>query len=250
MSEIWESREYKVASSNMKRANNPNLLILETAVHRLGSLADEFVFLGGCVTGLLLTDAAAPPIRQTVDVDVIVQVLSKAEYYALAERLREQEFREDASDDAPICRWTDGHVILDVMPTDSRILGFGNEWYEPAMRHAIGVELPSGKAIQMISPPYFLITKLEAFDGRGAGDFQMSHDIEDLVAVVDGRPAIVDEVSDSEAALHTAIADRFQALLLNSRFVDAISGHLPTDEASQARVPLVINRMKQIAGIQ
>jgi hypothetical protein len=234
----------------MKRANNPNLLILETAVDRLGSLADEFVFLGGCATGLLLTDVAAPPIRQTIDVDVIVQVLSKGEYYALSERLRQQKFKEDSSDDAPICRWTDGRVILDVMPTDPEILGFGNEWYEPAMMHAIEVGLPGGKIIRMVSAPYFLITKLEAFEGRGAGDFQMSHDIEDLVAVVDGRPMIVDEVSDSEAALHTAITDRFQALLLNSRFVDAVSGHLPTDEASQARVPLVINRMKQIAGIK
>jgi len=231
----------------MKRINNPNLLILETAVHRLGALADEFVFLGGCATGLLINDLAAPPIRETVDVDVIVQVLSMGGYYALSDRLRQQGFSEDSSDEAPVCRWTDGRVILDVMPTDPRVLGFGNEWYDTAMTHAIEIELPSGKAIRIVSAPYFLITKLEAFEGRGAGDYQMSHDIEDIVAVLDGRPVIVDEVRQSAAELCFVLAERFRGLLNKHRFVDAISGHLPTDEASQARVPMVIDRMKRIA---
>lgn len=231
----------------MKRVNNPNLLMLETAVHRLGPMVDEFVFLGGCATGLLIDDPAAPPIRETIDVDVIVQVLSKAEYYALAERLRGLGFKEDTSDDAPICRWTDGKVILDVMPTDPAILSFGNQWYAPAMMHALEMELPSGKIIRMVSAPYFLITKLEAFEGRGQRDFQLSHDIEDFVAVLDGRPLIVDEVVASEAMLRAALADHFKKLLENPRFLDAIHGHLPTDMASQARVPIVIQRMEQIA---
>ncbi len=55
---------------------NPNLEILYAAVHRLGPLADAMVFLGGCATGLLLTDSAAAPVRATLDVDVIVEVAS------------------------------------------------------------------------------------------------------------------------------------------------------------------------------
>ena len=54
--------------------------------------------------------------------------------------------------------------------------------------------LASGKVIRMVSAPYFLITKLEAFNGRGNGDYLMSHDIEDIVAVLDGRPEIFDEM--------------------------------------------------------
>jgi hypothetical protein len=96
------------------------------------------------------------------------------------------------------------------MPTEPEILGFGNEWYAPAMMHAIEVALSGGKTIRMVSAPYFLITKLEAFAGRGAGDFQMSHDMEDLIAVVDGRPVIADEVSASDAVLRAALADRFE----------------------------------------
>ncbi len=85
----------------MGSIDNPNLALLELAVDSLDALVDEFVFLGGCATGLLMNDAAAPPIRETIDVDVIVHVLSKSEYYALAERLRERGFSEDSSDDAP-----------------------------------------------------------------------------------------------------------------------------------------------------
>lgn len=223
--------------------------MLETAVHRLDTLAEEFVFLGGCATGLLINDPAAPPIRETIDVDVIVQVLSRAEYYGLSERLREQGFREDTRDDAPICRWIDERTVLDVMPTDPEILSFGNRWHAPALENAGEIELPSGKLIRMVTAPYFLITKLEAFEGRGKGDFQMSHDIEDLVAVLDGRSAVVDEVTASDEGLRAALAERFRSLLGNTRFVDAVYGHLPTDPASQARVPMVMERIQQIADL-
>lgn len=68
----------------MARTQNPNLDILTLAVDQLGTLTDDMVFLGGCATGLLITDPAAPPIRVTRDVDAIVQIYSQAEYYGLA----------------------------------------------------------------------------------------------------------------------------------------------------------------------
>ena len=49
----------------MHRITNPNLEILEAAVELLDELIDQLVFLGGCATGLLLTDIAAPLIRAT-----------------------------------------------------------------------------------------------------------------------------------------------------------------------------------------
>jgi predicted nucleotidyltransferase len=185
----------------MARVQNPNLEILSLAIDQLDELADEMVFLGGCATGLLITDSAAPPIRVTQDVDAIVQVVSQADYYQLSEKLRAKGFSEDTSDDAPICRWVADLVVLDVMPTDTKILGFGNKWYAPAAEKADIVQLPSGKSIRMVSAPYFLVTKLEAFDGRGKGDYLASHDIEDLIAVLDGRSAIVDEVKNTEPDL-------------------------------------------------
>lgn len=230
----------------MERDKNPNLEILELAVSQLGHLADEMVFLGGCATGLLVTDSAAPPIRVTQDVDAIVQVVSRAEYYRLSDRLRGKGFKEDMGHSAPICRWVTDNITLDVMPTNADILGFGSQWYVPAIEKAEQLELPSGKLIKMVSTPYFLITKLEAYDGRGSGDYLLSHDIEDIVAVLDGRPTIIDELKKSEPELVIELAGRFKALEKDSHFMDAISGHMPTDATSQARVQIVQNTIKAI----
>jgi len=234
----------------MARSQNPNILILTLAVDKLGELADEMVFLGGCATGLLITDPAAPPIRVTKDVDAIVQVVSRADYYRLSDKLRAKGFKEDISDDAPICRWVSDQVILDVMPTDIQILGFGNRWYVPAVEHAVNIQLPSGKTIRMVSTPYFLITKLEAFDGRGRGDYLGSHDIEDLIAVLDGRPSIVDEVELAESKLVKELSDRFKGLLQDNRFIESVSGHLLPDVTSPVRTGVVLDVMKRISEIQ
>ena len=231
----------------MARIQNPNLEILALAVNQLGDLADNMVFLGGCATGLLISDPAAPPIRVTRDVDAIVQVLSRAEYYNLSEKLREHGFKEDTSEGAPICRWLGGEIVLDVMPTSEEILGFGNIWYQKAIEHEFLVQLPDSKKIRVVSPPYFLITKLEAFRGRGKGDYLLSHDIEDIVAVLDGRPEILDEIENADTVLVSELANRFHELLKNQEFLDAISGHMPTDEVSQARVSGIVGKINRIS---
>lgn len=230
----------------MAKPQNPNLEILMFAIERLGDLADEMVFLGGCATGLLITDPAAPAIRPTRDVDAIVQVTT-GEYFQLTEKLRALGFKEDTSDEALICRWNVEDIILDIMPTDGQILGFGNKWYAPAARHAELTELPSGKCIRMVSAPYFLITKLEAFDGRGNGDYLLSHDIEDIIAVIDGRKELLGEISSADPVLVSELSKRFRELLKEDRFIDAVSGHMPTDETSQARVQKSLDLISEIS---
>lgn len=96
------------------------------------------------------------------------------------------------------------------MPIDTEILGFSNQWYAPAATNAKLIQLPSSKQIRMVSAPYFLITKLEAFEGRGDGDYLMSHDIEDIIAVLDGRPKIISDIKQAETELVIALSDRFK----------------------------------------
>jgi len=52
------------------------------------------------------------------------------------------------------------------MPLDEKILGFSNRWYRAAMRTAIIRRISSELEIRMISAPFFIATKLEAFMGR------------------------------------------------------------------------------------
>lgn len=136
------------------------------------------------------------------------------------------------------------------MPTESSILGFSNRWYASAIKYAVRVGLPSAESIRMVSAPYFLITKLEAFDGRGQGDYLMSHDIEDIVAVLDGRPKLMAEVDGVGPALVRELAERFKGLLRDRRFVASIFGHMPNDSVSQARVTLLMDRLKKLAKIE
>ncbi|MFO7971861.1 MAG: hypothetical protein R6U40_08940 [Desulfobacterales bacterium] len=180
---------------------NPNIQILEAAAERLRTLTEEMVFVGGCATGLLLTDPAASPVRATIDVDVLVEVATLVEYHWLSEQLRQLGFVEDTSEDAPICRWKTYDVILDVMPTDPEILGFGNRWFTLAYEASEWTTLPSGKRIRLLPAPYFFATKLEAFESRGESDYLMSRDMEDIITVLDGRSEIVSEVHQADEEL-------------------------------------------------
>src|SRR5882672_8437670 len=126
--------------------NDPNLKLLEAGVRLLEPLLNDLVFVGGCTTGLLISDAAATGIRVTRDVDTIIEVASYAEYITLSERLRTLGLSEDHSEGAPTCRWRREELIIDVMPTDQRILGFSNEWYVPAIKSAQELTIASLRA--------------------------------------------------------------------------------------------------------
>jgi predicted nucleotidyltransferase len=187
--------------------------LLELGATVLGDdLVDEVVFVGGATITLWITDPAAPPPRPTKDVDVIVEVATRADYYAFEERLRAAGFTDDGN---VICRWRHrgSGLILDAMPTDAALLGFENQWQRESFPHAVVVDLPSGTQIRAVPPQFLLATKIEAHLGRGAGDLLSSRDFADIV----------------------------------DRVLDGVQGQLLPDAASQARAEdVVIARLHQI----
>ncbi len=182
-----------------------------------------------------------------MDVDVIIEIGSGPDYYRLGESLREIGFIEDASEGAPLCRWLIDGIRVDIMPTTERILGFSNRWYLPALRHAVWTEIGGGGAIRLVTAPFFFATKLEAFYGRGQGDFMASHDLEDIIAVLDGRKEIAREISSGPEEVRAFLTKSFDDLLRNRAFLDALPGHLPPDAASQKRATVVLARIREIA---
>lgn len=226
---------------------NPNLDLLELMAARLRPLLTEVVFVGGCTTGLLVTDPGAAPVRVTRDVDVIAEILSYADYAVFSERLHALGFEEDMSEGAPLCRWRHGSLILDVMPLDATILGFSNRWYPEALRNATSVSLSNGLVLRVITAPYFLGTKLDAFQGRGVNDYYASHDLEDVITVVDGREALIDEVTAAPEELRRFISASFKALLVDNRFLEALPGYLLPDEANQARYTMLLKKLQELS---
>jgi hypothetical protein len=223
-----------------------NRQLLLSAARLLKPLLEELVFVGGCATGLLITDDAAPSVRVTIDVDAIAEITSYREYVQFAERLRGVGFTEDTSEGAPLCRWRNGGVILDVMPLDQKILGFSNRWYREAMDEAAVLMLEPSLKIRSITAPFFLATKLEAFKGRGGRDYFASHDLEDVLSVVDGRPELLQEVRAARDDLQAYLALELSALLRDSSFIDALPGHLLPDTASQSRIPMLLRRIEDL----
>jgi hypothetical protein len=226
---------------------NHNLDLLAEAARLLKPLLGELVFVGGCTTALLITDKAAADVRPTFDVDAIAEITSYAAYADFSERLRKIGFAEDTTEGAPICRWLQKKTILDVMPLDEKILGFSNRWYRPAMESAEERELERGLRIRVVTAVYFCATKLEAFAGRGKDDYLSSRDLEDLAAVIDGRAELVQEIRSAQEDVRTYIASEINKLLGTQAFIDALPGYLLPDAASQARITLLVSRLRQIA---
>lgn len=147
--------------------------MLESVAHALGDeILGDVVFVGGCTTGLLVTDEyVLEQVRHTHDVDLIVNVMGSCSYHGLRQRLQERGFREPGiHDDMPACAMKLGDLRIDLMPDDASIIGFTNRWYRDALASAEERWLTDSLSIRVVSPVYFLATKLEAYRGRGNGD--------------------------------------------------------------------------------
>jgi len=224
-------------------ASDPNFPLLQNAVDKLKPFLEELVFVGGTTLGLLITDQAAAPIRGTIDVDVIAEIATITDYLVFSERLRRAGFSEDGGENPMMCRWHHDGLVLDVLPLSKNVLGYTNIWYRGALKTARPIILPGGATIRVITAPFFLGTKMEAFRGRGNRDFFASHDLEDFIAVLDGRDSILEEIATSPADLRKYLAQAAASLLREDRFRDALPGYVMGDEE---RVPLILGKLAEM----
>jgi predicted nucleotidyltransferase len=219
---------------------------MKAVAERLDALGLDYAFLGGSVVGLLLDHPEMSPVRATDDVDVVIGVVSQARYAGIEERLRALKFDHDTRPGAPRCRWVLGTLIVDIMPADGDFLGLNTVWFREALASAIRCPVPGG-TLRVVSPVGFIATKYVAFLDRGAGDYYASHDLEDLIAVVDGREKIAEEVGAADPALRDFVAKAMAKLAASPDFLEALPGHLPADRASQGRLPGLRRKLIGIA---
>jgi len=141
----------------------------------------------------------------------------------------------------------DDTLTLDVMPTEPA-LGFSNRWYPHAHRtatnHEISVAGMEPLRIRVISATSFIATKLVSYLDRGRGD-RYHRDLEDIIVLVDGRPSLVDELEHEAAELRRYVAEEIARLLADD-LEQYVPGHLPGDPGNQARVPIVMTRLRRI----
>lgn len=129
------------------------LELIVYAAERLGDLREKAVFIGGAVVGLLISEPGGMPARATNDVDVVMEIAARLDYYQVDQRLLALGFTNDIR--GPLCRYLHGSVIVDVMPTHSDALGFANQWYPLVVDTAARHTLPNGLEINLVTAPCF-----------------------------------------------------------------------------------------------
>lgn len=225
---------------------NPNLNLLIGMAQAMGPLCEQVVFVGGCATGLLVDNDGLMDVRPTEDVDAIVEVASLAAYHRLAEQLMQWGFKQTMADNTPPFRWFWNRMQLDLVPLDEKVLGFANRWYRVGFDSALSLEVAGGLCLRHLSAPHFLATKFEAFKDRGQNDVYLSHDLEDIMTVMEGRASVVQEMTAAAEAVRKHVGQSIAALLDMPAFHNALPGLLSDPEQEQT----IKTRLVQIAQLK
>ena len=205
----------------------------------------DFAFLGGSVLSLLVKDPTADTIRVTKDVDIIADVRTRRDFHAEERELEARGFRHDTSEDAPICRWVADGIVVDVLPIREEVLGWKSRWFEEALQSATALEI-DGHAVKVITAPFFVALKLEAFEDRGKGDFLCSTDFEDVICLFNGRSTIADEIL-AEPTVRDGIAAKFFRYLKCPDIEDAVSGFVQTEPNPDMRFDAIMSAFRKLA---
>jgi len=174
---------------------------IKAVANLLGELNQEVVFVGGATVALYVPEPASSETRPTNDVDIVVEIATYAAYTAIEKRLLACGFQQDIYS-AVICRYKVQGITVDVMTTEN-ILGFSNRWYPEGFKTAITIVLDKETSIKIFTVAYFLASKIEAFRGRGNGDYRMSTDFEDIVYILEHRKTIQADLKEVKGSLRS-----------------------------------------------
>lgn len=226
-----------------------NIEMLQTVANGLGDLKEDMVFVGGAVAELYASNPDISEIRPTLDVDCVIELRSKTAHIKLEEDLRALGFANDTSKGAPICRWVYQDIMVDVMPSDSDILGFSNLWYDEGIENKISKTLPNGTEVFVFPSEYYLAAKFEAHKGRGGDDLRQSHDFEDIIYILDNCSEILDNISNSNKTVIAYLKEECKNLLINDGLTEGIESALPYGSEEEA-TEIIIELIQCIADIE
>ena len=139
-------------------------------------------------------------------------------------------------------------MTLDVIPSHEEVLGWHSPWLAEAMEHANLVRCGS-RDVRVVSPPFFVLLKLEAFEDRGGGDFLSSTDFEDVICLFNGREGIVGEISQ-EPMVRRDLGPRFRRYLENPDLLAAVEGFVRTEVNPEGRMRRILNDFRAIADME
>ena len=203
-----------------------NLTRIKAVSKVLDGLKQEYVFVGGATVSLYASDPElAEEVRPTDDVDVVVELASYGGYAEIDEKLRGLGFVNDV-ESGVICRYRLQGIIVDVMPTEPKVIGFSNVWYPDGFANAISKELDQETYVRIFSLPYFVASKWEAFKGRGKGDYRTSKDFEDLVYIWENTEDYAEQMLAAPEDVKAYLKEELFAVKDTDDFEEGLYAHL------------------------
>ena len=228
------------------RTRDQNLACIALVARGLADLLDRVVFVGGATVALYVDDPTASDARITDDVDCVIELSGMVQLAQFENQLRARGFRNAIGEGEPICRWRYSGVTVDIVPTDPALFGFSNRWYGKAMPHKMRVRVVKDVEVYTLPMVYLIATKFEAFHGRGEGDWVASHDIEDIVALMDGATDIETVFSSAEKDVREYVLKNFVLLLQHRDVAEILLGHLPSKVSSVLRRDRLMRVLRNI----
>ena len=219
-----------------------NIAVVAEIAEALKDIKQDMVFVGGAIISLYTDDPAADEIRPTQDVDMTINILNLGHWEEVQKKLSELGFQPDPFGHA-ICSYKYNDIPVDIMATEDGPLGPSNRWYKVGFKNLWNVKVKD-QEIKILSAPCYLATKFEAFKNRG-NDYRTSHDIEDIIYVIDNRIDIVSEITEGEPSILLFIREQLQIIINKGILKEVIVSHihpLMFDE----RIVIVEEKIEQI----
>ncbi len=215
---------------------------IQTIARVLGDLNERVVYVGGAVVGLYIDDPAAPMVRPTKDVDIVVEVASASELEKLRQELagRGIHFTPEVN---VLCRFKYQNILIDVMATKNVDWAPANPWFKAGyeLAHVINLE---DIAIRIMPLAHFLAAKFAALKDRGQ-DPRTSSDFEDIVYILDNRKTLVNDILKSDDDVKAFLRAELSPILDDDLLQEAVRAHLEP-ETQMERYKRLLQKIKEI----
>lgn len=222
-----------------------NVGVVAKIAEGLKELNKNVIFVGGAVVSLYTDDPAADEIRPTADVDFTVNIANLTNlsvWEEFTEKLKILGFSPDPFGHA-ICSYKFMDIPVDIMAPEDGPLGPSNRWYKKGFNNVQQVTVKD-EIVNILSAPYYIATKFEAFNDRGK-DFRTSHDMEDIIYILDNRTTIVEEIIDAEDEVKNFIISELKSLKSKGILEEVLTSHIHPIMLEE-RLPIVEEKIEMI----
>ncbi len=219
-----------------------NIAVVAEVAEALKDIKQDMVFVGGAVVSLYTDDPVADEIRPTQDIDMTINIVNLSHWQKVQEQLGALGFYPDTFGHA-ICSYKYKDIPVDIMATEDGPLGPSNRWYKIGFKNLWSAKAKD-QEISILSAPCYLATKFEAFNNRGS-DYRTSHDLEDIIYVLDNRITIVDDIIKDDSRIANFIKEQLQNITNKGIMQEVLIAHIHPLMLAE-RLPIVEEKIKQI----